>query len=77
VSVLDLALYHFGGAAAAAATHRISGTGAPRPHADTCALLDWTARGPYTVSLSPPPLQPVAPETDQSGPIRVNAPRSR
>jgi hypothetical protein len=74
VSALDLALYHFGGGGATA-PHRISGTDAPRPHADDCALLDWSARGPYTVSLRPP-LRPVAPETDRPRPIRACPPRT-
>ncbi|HWB40709.1 MAG TPA: hypothetical protein VG500_05600 [Gemmatimonadales bacterium] len=75
VSALDLALYHLGGGVEAA-SHRISGTDAPRPHADDCALLDWTARGPYTVSLSPPLLQPVDLDTDRSRPIRACPPRA-
>jgi hypothetical protein len=74
-SALDLALYHLGGADAETATHRIGGTDAPRPHGDTCVLLDWTARGPYTVALSPLLPRPVAPEPDRSQPIRVDAPR--
>lgn len=70
VSALDLALYHLG-SGVATAPHRISGTDAPRPHADSCALFEWSARGPYTVSLSPPPLRLVAPETDRSRPIQA------
>ena len=58
-SALDLALYHLGGAGAETASHRISGTDAPRSHADSCVLLDWTARAPYTASLGSPPLEPV------------------
>jgi hypothetical protein len=75
VSALDLALYHLG-SGVATASHRISGTEAPRPHADDCALLDWSARGPYAVSLSPPSLRLVAPETDRSRPIRACPPRT-
>jgi hypothetical protein len=74
-SALDLALYHLGGASAETASQRVSGTDAPRPHADDCVLLDWTARGPYTVALSAPPLQLVAPETDRSRLIRACPPR--
>ena len=75
-SALDLALYHLGGTGAEAAAHRIAGTEAPRPHGDTCVLLDWTARGPYTAALGllPPPAP--APETDRSRPAPVDAPRS-
>lgn len=75
-SALDLALYHLGGAGAEAAANRIGGTDAPRPHGDTCLLLDWTARGHYTVALSPLPLRPLAPETGLSQPAPVDAPRT-
>lgn len=75
-SALDLALYHLGGAGAEPAAHRIAGTDAPRTHGDTCVLLDWTARGPYTAALSPLPLLPVAPETDCSQLVRLDAPRA-
>jgi hypothetical protein len=74
-SALDLALYHLGGAGPEAAAHRIAGTEAPRPHGDTCLLLDWTARGPYAAALGPPPLPAFTPETDRSRPIPVDAPR--
>ena len=74
-SALDLALYHLGGAGAEAAAHRIAGTEAPRPHGDTCLLLDWTARGPYTAALGPLPLPALTPETDRSRPAPVEAPR--
>jgi hypothetical protein len=74
-SALDLALYHLGGAGGEAAAHRIAGTDAPRPHGDTCLLLDWTARGPYTPALSPLPLPALTPETDRSGPLPVDPPR--
>jgi hypothetical protein len=74
-SALDLALYHLGGGGPEAAAHRIAGTDAPRPHGDTCLLLDWTARGPYTVALGPLPLPALAPEADRSRPVRVDAPR--
>jgi hypothetical protein len=75
-SALDLALYHLGGAGAETASHRISGTDAPRSHADSCVLLDWTARPPYTASLGSPPLQLVAADADRSRPIQVHAPRA-
>ena len=74
-SVLDLALYHLGGAGADGAMHRIGGTEAPRTHGDTCVLLDWAARGPCTVALSPLPPRQVAPEAERSLPIRVDEPR--
>jgi hypothetical protein len=74
-SALDLALYHLGAAGAEAAAHRIAGTDAPRPHGDTCLLLDWTARGPYTAALGPLALTGITPETDRSRPFRVGAPR--
>ena len=74
-SALDLALFHLGGSGAEAAAHRIAGSDAPRTHGDTCLLLDWTARGPYTIALGQPPLLPVVPETDPSKPVRVDAPR--
>ncbi|MDQ2673555.1 MAG: hypothetical protein M3Y40_02770 [Chloroflexota bacterium] len=54
-SALDVALYHLGGHVEARAGERIAGTDAPRPHGDACALLDWAARGPYTVALDGPP----------------------
>lgn len=72
---LDLALYHLSGAGAEAAGHRIAGTEAPRPHGDTCLLLDWTARGPYTAALGPLPPPALTPETDRSRPAPVAAPR--
>jgi hypothetical protein len=74
-SALDLALYHLGGAGAEAAAHRIAGTEAPRPHGDTCLLLDWTARGPYTAALDPLPLPALTPETDRSRPFPLDTPR--
>jgi hypothetical protein len=75
-SALDLALYHLGGAGTEAAAHRIAGTEAPRPHGDTCLLLDWTARGPYTAALGPLPLAAATQETDRSRPAPVAAPRA-
>jgi hypothetical protein len=75
-SALDLALYHLGATGAETAAQRVSGTDTPRPHADHCVLLDWTARGQYTVSLSAPPLQLVALETDRARPIRAHPPRT-
>ena len=74
-SALDLALYHLGGAGAEAAAHRIAGTEAPRPHGDTCLLLDWTARGPYTAALAPLPLAALTPEADRSRPFPLDTPR--
>src|SRR5919106_1715020 len=74
-SALDLALYHLGGAGAEAAAHRIAGTDAPRPHGDTCLLLDWTARGPYTAALGPLPLPAFTPETHRARPVPLDTPR--
>ncbi len=74
-SALDLALYHLGGAGAEAAAHRIAGTEAPRSHGDTCLLLDWTARGPYTAALAPLPLAALTPEADRSRRFPVDTPR--
>ncbi len=75
-SALDLALYHLGGAGAETPSHRISGTDTPRSHADSCVLLDWTARAPYTAALGSQPLQPVAADADRSRPILVHTPRA-
>ena len=75
-SALDLALYHLGNSAADGLTHRIAGTDAPRPHSDTCVLLDWTARGPHTAALSVLAPRPVAPEAQRSQPRPVDAPRT-
>jgi hypothetical protein len=50
-SVLDLALYHLGGHIEAPASPRVAGSDAPRTHGDTCVLLDWTAREPYTLAV--------------------------
>ncbi|MGH7580117.1 MAG: hypothetical protein ACREM9_08095 [Gemmatimonadales bacterium] len=75
VSALDLALYHLGGGVETA-PQRIGGSDAPRSHADACALLEWTARGPYAVSLSSPLLRLVTPDTDRSRPIRACPPRA-
>jgi hypothetical protein len=74
-SALDLAIYHLGEAPAESARHRIAGTDAPRPHGDACVLLDWTARGPYTVSLPPAPLRADASETSLSQHTHAAAPR--
>lgn len=78
-SALDLALYHvgdaLGGAGAEAPAHRIGGTDAPRSHGDTCLLIDWTARGPYSAALGPLPLPALTPEIDRSRPAPVDAPR--
>jgi hypothetical protein len=74
-SALDLALYHLGGTGAGTAAHRIAGTEAPRPHGDSCLLLDWTARGPYTAALGPLPLPAPAQEADRSAAAPVDAPR--
>ncbi len=75
VSALDLAVYHLGGVGAEAPAHRIAGTEAPRPHGDTCLLLDWTARGPYTAALVLPSLAALVQETDRSLPFPVDTPR--
>jgi hypothetical protein len=75
-SALDLALYHLGGIGAEAPAHRIEGTESPRPHSDTCLLLDWTARGPYTAALGPLPLSALVPDTDRSRPLPVAVPRA-
>jgi hypothetical protein len=75
-SALDLALYHLGGAPAEAAGHRLAGTDAPRSHGDSCVLLDWATRGPHTSVLIPPAPRPMAPETDRSRPVPVDAPRT-
>jgi hypothetical protein len=75
-SALDLALYHLGDSAAEGVTHRIGGTDAPRPHGDTCVLLDWTARSPYTAALRVLAPRPAAPEAERSRPLPVDAPRT-
>ncbi len=75
LSALDAVLYHMGGHVVATASHRIAGTDAPRPHGDTCALLDWTARGPYTVALDSQPSLASAAETDREPPVPIDAPR--
>ena len=74
-SVLDLTLYHLGGAGSEAAAHRIAGTEAPRPHGDICLLLDWTAREPYAPALGPLPLPAPLPETYRARPLPVDPPR--
>jgi hypothetical protein len=74
-SALDLALYHLGGPGAEVAAHRIAGTEAPRPHGDTCLLLDWTARGPYTAALGSLPLPAPTPDAACSLSFPVDAPR--
>jgi hypothetical protein len=74
-SALDLALYHLGASGAETAAHRIAGTETPRPHGDTCLLLDWTARGPYTAVLGPLALPAPTPECDRSRPAPADAPR--
>jgi hypothetical protein len=74
-SALDLALYHLGSAGAEVGSHRIGGTEAPRPHGDTCLLLDWAARGPYTAALGPLPLPALTRQGDCSPPFPVDAPR--
>ena len=75
-SALDLALYHLGNGAAEGFTHRVAGTDAPRPHGDTCVLLDWAARGPHTATLSVLAPRPVAPEAERSRPLPADAPRT-
>ena len=75
-SALDLALYHLGDGAAEGFTHRVAGTDAPRPHGDTCVLLDWAARGPHTATLSVLGPRPVAPAAERSRPLPADAPRT-
>jgi hypothetical protein len=84
-SVLDVALYHLGGHVEAAGDH-IAGTDAPRPHGDACALLDWAARGPYTIALDALPSlasrleagrEPVAPTASPRPADLSAAPRPR
>ena len=74
-SALDVVLYHLGGHVEASSNHRIAGTDAPRPHGDACALLDWAARGPYTVSLDPVPVLASAPEAGRDPAAPAEAPR--
>jgi hypothetical protein len=75
LSALDAVLYHWGSYVEATASHRIAGTDAPRPHGDTCALLDWTARGPYSVALDSQPTLASLAETDREPPVPVDSPR--
>lgn len=74
-SALDVALYHLGGHVEASASARVAGTDAPRPHGDACALLDWAARGPYTVALDPVAPPAFAPATDGDPTLPVASPR--
>jgi hypothetical protein len=74
LSALDLSLYHLGQSAAEVSSHRVSGTNAQRPHADSCALLDWSARGPYALSLSAPPLPAADPSQERAQPAPSDAP---
>ena len=74
-SALDVALYHLGGHVEAAASHRVAGTDAPRPHGDACALLDWAARGPYTVALDALPSLAGRTGTDREPVAPAEAPR--
>lgn len=74
-SALDVALYHLGGQIEASASHRVAGTDAPRPHGDACALLDWAARGPYTVALDPIAAPASAPELHRDPAAPVESPR--
>ncbi len=74
-SAFDLAVYHLGNAGPDAAAHRVGGADAPRPHGDTCVLLDWTARGPYSPALSVIPPRPAAPEIDRALPAPASEPR--
>jgi hypothetical protein len=75
VSALDVALYHLGGHVEAPASPRVAGTDAPRSHGDACALLDWAARGPYTVALEPLPALPAELETGREAAVRLDPPR--
>lgn len=74
-SALDVALYHLGGHVEAPAVHRVAGTDAPRSHGDACALLDWAARGPYTVALDLRLCPSAGAETGREPILRVDAPR--
>lgn len=74
-SALDVALYHLGGNIEAPAAVRIAGTDAPRPHGDACALLDWAARGPYTVALAALPAVAPGAEAGPAPTVRVQTPR--
>lgn len=73
-SALDLALYHLGGHVEAPAGSRVAGTDAPRSHGDTCVLLDWTARGPYTFTLHALPAVSGQTETSRTPAAPVDAP---
>jgi hypothetical protein len=75
VSALDVALYHLGGHVETPAGQRIAGTDAPRPHGDACAMLDWAARGPYTVVLDPLPCLAWGIEAGREPPAPVDSPR--
>jgi hypothetical protein len=74
-SALDVALYHLGGHVESPAGHRVAGTDAPRPHGDACALLDWAARGPYTVALEALPSLAAEVGTEREPARPVHAPR--
>ena len=76
LSALDLSLYHLGQSSAEVSAHRVSGTGAQRPHADSCALLDWSARGPYALSLSPAPLNATVSTPERTQPAPPDAPHA-
>ena len=75
VSALDLALYHLGGHVEAPSGQRIAGTDAPRPHGDTCALLDWAARGPYIAALLALPSLAAPAGVDTAPGVRGQPPR--
>lgn len=75
LSALDVALYHFGAHVEAAASPRVAGTDAPRPHGDTCVMLGWAARGPYTAALQSLPSLAVPAEARGVSAVRDQAPR--
>ena len=74
-SALDVVLYHLGSHTEVPAGHRIAGTDAPRPHGDACALLDWAARGPYTVALDVLPSLATPAGTEREPARPVDTPR--
>ncbi len=74
-SALDVALYHLGGHVESAASNRVAGSDAPRPHGDACVLLDWAARGPYTAGLQPPPVLASTLEVGGGPSLQIESPR--
>ncbi|HEX2218298.1 MAG TPA: hypothetical protein VHG35_05800 [Gemmatimonadales bacterium] len=76
ISALDLVLYHLGGHVEAPASPRVAGTDAPRSHGDTCVLLDWTARGTYTLALDQLPTLPAQAGTTRTPSAPADVPRA-